>query len=153
MVDNIQGYFRQTPKFQVCNVNNLQAKEIIEYSLQEGYLTAVIDGKRVKTEQDLCQEIGSQMHFPAYYGENWSAMGECLADMDWDDSPEWTLGEIKGGVIIIKNFSDLLSQSTIVGPDDFIKLLENSHRYLFSPVDNISGIPRERMIKVFVEVP
>ena len=35
----------------------------------------------------LLQEIGMALGFPAYYGNNWDALEECLNDMGWREGP------------------------------------------------------------------
>lgn len=45
----------------------------------EGVRIAVING-RANKQQLLC-DVAEQLRFPEYYGENWDAFEECLADI------------------------------------------------------------------------
>lgn len=41
----------------------------------------------MRTVGNLFDEVSAALQFPYYFGENWSAFDECLADMDWLPSP------------------------------------------------------------------
>jgi hypothetical protein len=51
---------------------------------REAGLTArVVRGRKMRTVDGLFDELAAALQFPYYFGENWSAFDECLADMDW----------------------------------------------------------------------
>jgi RNAse (barnase) inhibitor barstar len=52
---------------------------------RSGAATAVrvIRGWKCGTVERLHDEVGAALQFPAYYGENWDAMDECLRDLSW----------------------------------------------------------------------
>ena len=41
-----------------------------------------IDGKKVKSKQDLHDELRRQLSLPDYYGDNLDSLDECLDDYD-----------------------------------------------------------------------
>jgi len=40
-------------------------------------------GTKMRTLQGLFDEISAALQFPAYFGENWDALNDCLNDLDW----------------------------------------------------------------------
>jgi hypothetical protein len=42
-----------------------------------------IRGQKAKTTISLFDEFSAAMQFPSYFGENWNAFDECLADLSW----------------------------------------------------------------------
>jgi RNAse (barnase) inhibitor barstar len=42
-----------------------------------------LDGARMTEPQLLMQEFAKQLEFPNYFGHNWDALEDCLADLDW----------------------------------------------------------------------
>jgi RNAse (barnase) inhibitor barstar len=43
----------------------------------------LLRGSKATTESDLFDECAAALQFPDYFGENWDALDECLADLDW----------------------------------------------------------------------
>lgn len=42
-----------------------------------------IRGRKARTVPALFDEFAAALQFPYYFGENWSAFDECIADLDW----------------------------------------------------------------------
>jgi len=42
-----------------------------------------VRGSKMRTEARLFDEFAAALQFPAYFGENWSALDDCLTDLDW----------------------------------------------------------------------
>jgi hypothetical protein len=40
-------------------------------------------GKKMATTQSLFDEFAAALQFPYYFGNNWAAFDECLADLSW----------------------------------------------------------------------
>jgi hypothetical protein len=40
-------------------------------------------GSKMKTERGLFDELSAAFQFPYYFGDNWDALDECMADLSW----------------------------------------------------------------------
>ncbi len=44
-----------------------------------------LDALRLQDKATLLAELGRALDFPDYYGANWDALEECLADLSWHE--------------------------------------------------------------------
>lgn len=44
-----------------------------------------LDGRLLHDKATLLTELGRVLDFPDYYGANWDALEECLADLSWHE--------------------------------------------------------------------
>ena len=51
--------------------------------LPAGFALKVIKGRHCKTPTHLFEEFARALEFPDYFGHNWDALEECLADLEW----------------------------------------------------------------------
>jgi len=49
----------------------------------DGYALKVIKGLKCQTTDGLLTECAHVLDFPDYFGHNWDALEECLADLEW----------------------------------------------------------------------
>ena len=49
----------------------------------DGFLFKVVRGKKCRTTAGLFAELAEVLEFPDYFGHNWDALEECLADLEW----------------------------------------------------------------------
>jgi hypothetical protein len=47
------------------------------------YVSRVVRGHKARTTGALFDEFAAALQFPWYFGENWDALDECLADLEW----------------------------------------------------------------------
>ena len=48
-----------------------------------GFELRIIKGRHCKISANLFAEFAQALEFPDYFGHNWDAMEECLADLEW----------------------------------------------------------------------
>ena len=48
-----------------------------------GYAVFRVDLGQAENKQDLLAAIGKAMGFPDWFGDNWDALADCLADLEW----------------------------------------------------------------------
>jgi RNAse (barnase) inhibitor barstar len=70
-----------------------------------GYVVRIVQGKKCSTPTGIFEEFARALEFPNYFGHNWDALEECLADLGWLPA--------KGYVILITE-----AQSVIPGDDE-----------------------------------
>ena len=75
----VSVHFIQRDKFNKLNF------ELNDVSVFEGNIS------HVKNELDLFSVISTTLKFPAYFGQNWDALDECLTDLDWLDEKGFLL--------------------------------------------------------------
>lgn len=57
---------------------------VASYGWAEAGLTVrAVRGSKMRTEDQLFTEVSAALQFPYYFGENWPAFDECLADLEW----------------------------------------------------------------------
>lgn len=49
---------------------------------RDGTVARVVRGKKSRTVSHFFDEISAALQFPYYFGENWAALDECLADLE-----------------------------------------------------------------------
>lgn len=51
----------------------------------------LLRGAKMESVPELFDEFAAALQFPDYFGENWPALAECLADLDWLPGKGYTL--------------------------------------------------------------
>jgi RNAse (barnase) inhibitor barstar len=68
-----------------------------------GYALRILQGKKCATPSGLFNEFARALEFPEYFGHNWDALEECLADLEW---------------LPAKGYALLMADAQAVIPDD-----------------------------------
>lgn len=81
----------------------------------------------MRTVSSLFDEFAAALQFPSYFGENWAAFDECLADMDW-------LPLAVGTVLLV------LDAERTLGDDDndlptLVRVLASASRSYATPIE------------------
>jgi len=77
-----------------------------------GFALRVVHGKKCSTPAGLFTEFARAFGFPDYFGHNWDAMEECLADLEWLPA--------KGYVLLLTDAQAVLADDE----DEYETLLE-----------------------------
>lgn len=65
-----------------------------------GITPRVLDARRMRTKDGLLDEFASRLAFPDYFGRNWDALSECLADLGWLDDLAYVLVITRAGCLL-----------------------------------------------------
>jgi RNAse (barnase) inhibitor barstar len=98
-----------------------QGQEVdLENRLSEisGFSVRTIDGKRCKNHCELFSEFSRALKFPAYFGNNWAALDECITDLEWAPA--------KGYVLLIKDAEELLIEDSQEECSKFIRIMKKA---------------------------
>ncbi|BCA55137.1 hypothetical protein W02_22770 [Nitrospira sp. KM1] len=69
----------------------------------DGFVTKVLKGKNCRKTAGLFAEFSRGLHFPEYFGSNWDALEECLADLEWLPA--------RGYVLILTDAEEILREN------------------------------------------
>ncbi|WP_455378015.1 barstar family protein [Petrachloros mirabilis] len=78
----------------------------------QGFVLKVLRGNNCRTPLGLFSEFARAFDFPDYFGHNWDALEECLADLEWLPA--------KGYLVLLTNAEQVLPESE----DDYETFLE-----------------------------
>ena len=67
-----------------------------------GFAVRTIQGKKCQVPSTLFGEFARALDFPDYFGHNWDALEECLADLEWLQA--------KGYILVIHNAEGVLPE-------------------------------------------
>jgi hypothetical protein len=82
----------------------------------------------MRTVKAMFDEMAAALQFPHYFGENWPAFFECLADMDW-------LPMKVGIVLLILEPGEVLVDSEPPELSTFVRAITDAHRTYSQPVE------------------
>ena len=74
-------------------------------NLSDSILQVVIDGEEARTAAELMDRFATEFEFPDYFGRNWNAFYDCLADLDWCPPT--------GYVVVIRNADAVLADEPL----------------------------------------
>ena len=86
-------------------------------------------GRKMRTVGRLFDEMAAALQFPYYFGENWPAFDECLADMDW-------LPLAAGVVVLIYDATEVLSDEDEVELAVLVRSIDAARRAYSVPIES-----------------
>lgn len=89
-------------------------------------LVATIDGDLATSSESLFSVFARTLDFPSYFGANWSALKDCLTDLDWLPADIY--------VIAVVNARSLLVQEPVERAS-LIQIMETAGREWATPVE------------------
>ena len=67
------------------------AQRLLKRLASFGVCAREVRGDRMRTRSELFEEFAFALHFPDYFGRNWNALDECLADLSWLPAESYAL--------------------------------------------------------------
>jgi hypothetical protein len=95
---------------------------------EAGLTVRTVRGRKMRTMEALFDEVAAALQFPQYFGENWSAFDECLADMDW-------LPVNAGIVIMISDANEVLADSADDQLGTFVRAIAHAAKTYAEPIE------------------
>lgn len=83
-----------------------------------GWRCVFVDGSAVSGKASFLDECERAYRFPAYFGHNWDALADCLADLSWLPPPEAGSG---AGILTVFEHGDAFARAD---PDAYDVALE-----------------------------
>jgi RNAse (barnase) inhibitor barstar len=126
--------------------------EILVATASEAYDAAValpgvgrvLRGQKMRTANALFDEVAAALQFPPYFGENWDALDECLADLEWPHAPACLL--------VILNAANVLDLDSSESRQTFREILERVAREWAQPAAG-SKPQSARVFRVLLQAP
>jgi hypothetical protein len=103
------------------------AAEAVSRWQDAGLTVRTVRGRKMRSVGRLFDEMAAALQFPFYFGENWSAFDECLADMDW-------LPVTVGIVILVQEAAEVLSDADDVELTVLVRLIESARCVYSVPI-------------------
>jgi RNAse (barnase) inhibitor barstar len=83
----------------------------------QGVTVRVLNANHMRSTTGLFSEVATQLDFPDYFGRNWDALEECLADLAWLPPGPYT--------IVIARASEFLNDGSRDERELFLRLVKN----------------------------
>src|SRR3954471_10265372 len=73
----------ETPTLRLLESDDASAYELSWHLARIGTTCRVVRGHKMQDVRGLHNEFGAALQFPSYYGENWTALSDCMRDLEW----------------------------------------------------------------------
>jgi len=74
--------------------------------IPDGFVLHLVRGAKCRTAVALFREFARALKFPDYFGHNWDALEECLADLEWLPAKGYVLAVTEAEQVLIKAEDD-----------------------------------------------
>jgi RNAse (barnase) inhibitor barstar len=105
------------PWILAADVESEAFKSALSELQSSGGEVILIDGVRAPSSASLFDEFAQAARLPGYFGRNWPALDECLADLEWLPAT--------GYVVILRNPARLL-ESEPLSRATFVRVIERA---------------------------
>jgi hypothetical protein len=85
----------------------------------------VVRGSKSRTLDGLFDEMAAALQFPYYFGENWAAVDECLADLEWLPGDAY--------ILFFTNCEQVLDSESTRDLEALFQVLENAVHHWSQP--------------------
>jgi hypothetical protein len=89
----------------------------------------MVRGRKMRTVDGVFDEMAAALQFPPYFGENWAAFDECLADMDW-------LPMNVGIVVVVVDSGDVLLDAADVELSVLVRAITHAAEVYAQPIES-----------------
>jgi hypothetical protein len=96
---------------------------------EAGLTVRTVRGSKMRTVCGLFDEMAAALQFPYYFGENWAAFDECLADMDW-------LPMNVGIVVVVLDSGDVLVDAAEVELSVLVRTITHAAEIYAQPIES-----------------
>ena len=96
-------------------------REIRAEAEEIAWRCVIVDGARVRNKACVLEACERAYQFPAWFGHNWDALADCLADLSWLPPPETGSG---GGILTVYEHSDEFARSDLDAYDTALEVWE-----------------------------
>lgn len=84
-----------------------RSEQLVKAANLRGLGVFHLDGGQMSNQAELFQEFKVKLKFPEYFGANWNALDECLADLDWLDRTGYLLVIESGESVLCDEEADI----------------------------------------------
>lgn len=72
----------------------------LQYQMQPRAVVRMVRGKNLTTPTALFNEFAAALQFPCYFGNNWNAFDECIADLEWLPGDGYVITIVDGSHVL-----------------------------------------------------
>jgi RNAse (barnase) inhibitor barstar len=119
---------QNSPALLVLEAEPAPAAEAAMAWVEAGLTVRALRGEKMRSTDSLMDEFAAALQFPHYFGANWAALGECLADMDW-------LLPTTGIVALLRNAEQVLVEEPSVELEALIAVIGKASREYAQPIE------------------
>jgi len=113
----------------LCLATDMKTTAELALGWADAALTVrAVRGSKTRTRRALLDEFSAALQFPYYFGENWPAFNECLADLDW-------LSVSTGVVVLVYEAAQVLADEHPGDMAAFVRAVQNAGFVFGQPVE------------------
>lgn len=115
-------------RLKLWTIEAAAAAEVAAEWQEAGLTVRTVRGAKMRSTVALMSEVSAALQFPQYFGENWAALDECLADMEW-------LLPCRGIVLLVGDAELVLVDEEAEALEAFVATLRNASNEYGEPIE------------------